>query len=207
MEEKNKNLTNENQNTRKPKRPYVRKNVKKEGEKTVKNTEKKELTKTTTKQLTKTPRKTKAMVEKRETRSIAKVNNNNSMTKMPEKRNKSILADTSIFKKSKLKIIPLGGLHEVGKNITVFEYEDDMIIVDCGISFPEDDMLGIDLVIPDITYVEKNIDKLRGMVITHGHEDHIGSIPYFLKKVNTPIYATINMWANYKQIRRTQISK
>ena len=190
MEEKNKNLTNENQNTRKPKRPYVRKNVKKEGEKTVKNTEKKELTKTTTKQLTKTPRKTKAMVEKRETRSIAKVNNNNSMTKMPEKRNKSILADTSIFKKSKLKIIPLGGLHEVGKNITVFEYEDDMIIVDCGISFPEDDMLGIDLVIPDITYVEKNIDKLRGMVITHGHEDHIGSIPYFLKKVNTPIYAT-----------------
>ena len=190
MEEKNKNLTNEKQNTRKPKRPYVRKNVKKEGEKTVKNTEKKELTKTTTKQLTKTPRKTKAMVEKRETRSIAKVNNNNSMTKMPEKRNKSILADTSIFKKSKLKIIPLGGLHEVGKNITVFEYEDDMIIVDCGISFPEDDMLGIDLVIPDITYVEKNIDKLRGMVITHGHEDHIGSIPYFLKKVNTPIYAT-----------------
>ena len=190
MEEKNKNLTNENQNTRKPKRPYVRKNVKKEGEKTVKNTEKKELTKTTTKQLTKTPRKTKAMVEKRESRSIAKVNNNNSMTKMPEKRNKSILADTSIFKKSKLKIIPLGGLHEVGKNITVFEYEDDMIIVDCGISFPEDDMLGIDLVIPDITYVEKNIDKLRGMVITHGHEDHIGSIPYFLKKVNTPIYAT-----------------
>ena len=190
MEEKNKNLTNENQNTRKPKRPYVRKNVKKEGEKTVKNTEKKELTKTTTNQLTKTPRKTKAMVEKRETRSIAKVNNNNSMTKMPEKRNKSILADTSIFKKSKLKIIPLGGLHEVGKNITVFEYEDDMIIVDCGISFPEDDMLGIDLVIPDITYVEKNIDKLRGMVITHGHEDHIGSIPYFLKKVNTPIYAT-----------------
>ena len=190
MEEKNKNLTNEKQNTRKPKRPYVRKNVKKEGEKTVKNTEKKELTKTTTKQLTKTPRKTKAMVEKRESRSIAKVNNNNSMTKMPEKRNKSILADTSIFKKSKLKIIPLGGLHEVGKNITVFEYEDDMIIVDCGISFPEDDMLGIDLVIPDITYVEKNIDKLRGMVITHGHEDHIGSIPYFLKKVNTPIYAT-----------------
>ncbi|MBR3003274.1 MAG: ribonuclease J [Clostridia bacterium] len=98
--------------------------------------------------------------------------------------------EQSIFKQSKLKIIPLGGLHEVGKNITAFEYENEIIIVDCGISFPEDDMLGIDLVIPDITYIEKNQDKLKGMVITHGHEDHIGSIPYFLRKVNTPIYAT-----------------
>ena len=92
--------------------------------------------------------------------------------------------------REKLKIIPLGGLEEVGKNMTVFEYGDDMILVDCGVAFPEDDMLGVDLVIPDFTYLEKNKDRLKGMVITHGHEDHIGSIPYVLKSVNTPIYAT-----------------
>ena len=86
------------------------------------------------------------------------------------------------FKRPKLRIIPLGGLHEIGKNITVFEYGDDMIAVDCGLSFPEDDMLGVDLVIPDITYILNNKEKFKGLVITHGHEDHIGGIPYFLKQ-------------------------
>ena len=91
---------------------------------------------------------------------------------------------------SKLKIIPLGGLEQIGMNITVFEYEDSIIVVDCGLAFPEDDMLGIDLVIPDVTYLKENIDKVKGFVITHGHEDHIGALPYILKEVNVPVYAT-----------------
>ncbi|MBQ7321145.1 MAG: ribonuclease J [Clostridia bacterium] len=90
----------------------------------------------------------------------------------------------------KLRIIPLGGLNEIGKNMTVIEYENDMIVVDCGVSFPDDDMPGIDLVIPDITYLETNIEKLRGIVLTHGHEDHIGAIPYVLRTLNTPVYGT-----------------
>ncbi len=91
---------------------------------------------------------------------------------------------------AKLKIIPLGGLEQIGMNITAFEYEDSIIVVDCGLSFPEDDMFGIDLVIPDITYLRENIDKVRGFFITHGHEDHIGAIPYVLREINVPIYAT-----------------
>ncbi|MCI8300536.1 MAG: ribonuclease J [Lachnospiraceae bacterium] len=91
---------------------------------------------------------------------------------------------------SKLKIIPLGGLEQIGMNITAFEYEDSIIVVDCGLSFPEDDMLGIDLVIPDVTYLKNNIDKVKGFFITHGHEDHIGAIPYVLRDINVPIYAT-----------------
>ena len=91
---------------------------------------------------------------------------------------------------SKLKIIPLGGLEQIGMNITAFEYEDSIVVVDCGLAFPEDDMLGIDLVIPDVTYLKENISKVKGFVITHGHEDHIGALPYVLRELNLPIYAT-----------------
>lgn len=98
--------------------------------------------------------------------------------------------EKGIFKGEKIKIIPLGGILEIGKNLTVFESEKDIIIVDCGLGFPEDDMLGVDLVIPDMSYLEKNKEKIRGLVITHGHEDHIGGIPYLLKQINVPIFAT-----------------
>ena len=95
-----------------------------------------------------------------------------------------------IVKNSKLRIIPLGGLEQIGMNITAFEYGDSIIVVDCGLAFPEDDMLGIDLVIPDISYLKDNIDRVKGFVFTHGHEDHIGALPYVLKEINLPIYAT-----------------
>ena len=88
---------------------------------------------------------------------------------------------------AKVKIIPLGGLEQIGMNITAIECNDSIIVVDCGLAFPSDDMLGIDLCIPDVTYLKQNIDKVKGFVITHGHEDHIGAIPYVLKQVNMPI--------------------
>ena len=90
----------------------------------------------------------------------------------------------------KLKIISLGGLNEIGKNMTVFEYGNDIVVVDCGMGFPDDDMYGIDVVIPDVSYLIKNQQKIRGIFITHGHEDHIGALPYVLRSINAPIYAT-----------------
>ena len=89
-----------------------------------------------------------------------------------------------------VKIIPLGGLEQIGMNITVLETESSIIAIDCGLSFPDDEMLGIDLVIPDVTYLKENKDKFKGFIITHGHEDHIGALPYVLKEINAPIYAT-----------------
>lgn len=94
-------------------------------------------------------------------------------------------------KKQKLKVISLGGLQEIGKNMTVLEYNNDIIVIDCGLAFPEDDMLGIDLVIPDTSYLQKNIDRVRGIVLTHGHEDHIGALPYVLKDINVPVFGTM----------------
>jgi len=93
-------------------------------------------------------------------------------------------------KAEKIRIIPLGGLSEIGRNMTAFEYNDEIMIIDCGLSFPEDDMLGIDIVIPDVTYLMKNKDKVKGIVLTHGHEDHIGALPYVLRKLNVPVYGT-----------------
>ena len=106
---------------------------------------------------------------------------------------KGEIVEVFIFEKQnngKLRIIPLGGLEQIGMNITAFEYEDSIVVVDCGLAFPEDDMLGIDLVIPDVTYLKDNASKVKGFVITHGHEDHIGALPYVLKEINLPIYTT-----------------
>ena len=95
-----------------------------------------------------------------------------------------------VFESPVVKVIPLGGLEQIGMNITAFEYDESIIVVDCGIAFPEDEMLGIDLVIPDITYLKLNAEKVKGYVITHGHEDHIGALPYILNDIPANVYAT-----------------
>ena len=123
---------------------------------------------------------------------------NNAQTKKTQSKKMSSSKKTVSKNKTKtpkppkkpIKIIPLGGLGEIGKNITLYEYDGDMFLVDCGMAFPDEDMPGIDIVIPDFSYVLENKDKIKGMVVTHGHEDHIGAIPYLLRNFNLPIYAT-----------------
>ena len=121
--------------------------------------------------------------KKQPQKTAKKPENNKKRTTYRNRKNKPV-------KKTPVKIIPLGGLNEIGKNMTAYECQDDIFIVDCGLAFPDDDMLGVDIVIPDFTYIENNVDKVRGIVITHGHEDHIGGLAYLLKKVNIPVYAS-----------------
>ena len=187
MEEKK--ATTNSEQKKKFKKPYKKKPAKKENQAKVEK-EVKENKNTKQPKQNQKANKPKSETKKNDQKNnvSSKAKSKNESKKKFETKNKSIL--DFHFKPSKLKIIALGGLDEIGKNITVFEYENDMIIVDCGIEFPDDDMLGVDLVIPDFSYIVKNIDRCKGLFITHGHEDHIGSIPYLLKEVNIPIYGT-----------------
>ena len=187
MEEKK--ATTNSEQKKKFKKPYKKKPAKKENQAKIEK-EVKENKNTKQPKQNQKANKPKSEIKKNDQKNngSSKAKSKTESKKKFETKNKSIL--DFHFKPSKLKIIALGGLDEIGKNITVFEYENDMIIVDCGIEFPDDDMLGVDLVIPDFSYIVKNIDRCKGLFITHGHEDHIGSIPYLLKEVNIPIYGT-----------------
>lgn len=193
LENKEENISSKTtRSTKRTSRPYSRKrDVKEISKEGTKEKVKRRKEKNTKEQKANTNKNTSM-----ETKTILKQENKSLIIKQdvhlkePIEQNSLKKEEGFRFKKAKLKIIPLGGLNEVGKNITVFAYEDEMIVVDCGLSFPDDNMLGVDIVIPDIAYIVRNQEKLKGMFITHGHEDHIGAVPYFLKQVNTPIYGT-----------------